>query len=75
MRRDRRPTIIDVARIAGVSKSTVARALSNAAEINPQTREAVLAAARTAGYERNHLAVGMRSGRSGLQFLPGLSRC
>jgi LacI family transcriptional regulator len=65
-RRDRRPTIIDVARLAGVSKSTVARALSNGAEINPATREAVLAAARAAGYERNHLAVGMRSGRSGL---------
>ncbi len=65
-RRDRRPTIIDVARIAGVSKSTVARALSNGAEINPETRETVLAAARAAGYERNHLAVGMRSGRSGM---------
>ncbi len=65
-RRDRRPTIIDVARIAGVSKSTVARALSDGAEISQATREAVLAAARTAGYERNHLAVGMRSGRSGL---------
>jgi LacI family transcriptional regulator len=65
-RRDRRPTIIDVARLAGVSKSTVARALSNGAEINPETRDAVLAAARAAGYERNHLAVGMRSGRSGM---------
>lgn len=65
-RRERRPTIIDVARIAGVSKSTVARALSNGAEINPETRDAVLAAARAAGYERNHLAVGMRSGRSGM---------
>lgn len=65
-RRDRRPTIIDVARLAGVSKSTVARALNGAAEINPATREAVIAAARAAGYERNHLAVGMRSGRSGM---------
>jgi LacI family transcriptional regulator len=65
-RQDRRPTIIDVARLAGVSKSTVARALSDGAEINPKTREAVLAAAKAAGYERNHLAVGMRSGRSGL---------
>ena len=64
--RDRRPTIIDVARIAGVSKSTVARALNNGPEVNQQTRETVLAAARTAGYERNHLAVGMRSGRSGM---------
>ncbi len=65
-RQDRRPTIIDVARLAGVSKSTVARALSDGAEINPKTREKVLAAAKAAGYERNHLAVGMRSGRSGL---------
>jgi LacI family transcriptional regulator len=65
-RRSHRPTIVDVARIAGVSKSTVARALSNGIEINAQTRERVLAAARAAGYERNHLAVGMRSGRSGM---------
>jgi LacI family transcriptional regulator len=65
-RTDRRPTIIDVARMAGVSKSTVARALSESADINPETRTAVLAAAKAVGYERNHLAVGMRSGRSGM---------
>ncbi len=65
-RRGRRPTIIDVAHKAGVSKSTAARALSNGNEINPKTREAVLAAAHAVGYERNHLAVGMRSGRSGM---------
>ena len=64
--RGRRPTIIDVARLAGVSKSTVARALANAPEVNDETRELVLKAAQSAGYERNHLAVGMRSGRSGL---------
>ncbi|MEQ1768307.1 MAG: LacI family DNA-binding transcriptional regulator [Devosia sp.] len=65
-RRKSRPTIIDVAALAGVSKSTVARALSGGGEIDPGTREKVLIAARTAGYERNHLAVGMRSGRSGM---------
>lgn len=64
--RGRRPTIIDVARLAGVSKSTVARALAGTSEINDETRERVLKAAQAAGYERNHLAVGMRSGRSGL---------
>jgi LacI family transcriptional regulator len=64
--RDRRPTIIDVAKLAGVSKSTAARALSGAAEINELTRERVVKAAAAAGYERNHLAVGMRSGRSGM---------
>jgi LacI family transcriptional regulator len=49
-----------------VSKSTAARALTNAPEISEQTRDKVLEAARALGYERNHLAVGMRSGRSGM---------
>ena len=66
-RRDRRPTIIDVAERAGVSKSTVARALADAAEINPTRRATRCSRPReAAGYERNHLAVGMRSGRSGM---------
>ncbi len=66
MRAGRRQTIIDVAAKAGVSKSTAARALSNGPEISPETRDKVLAAAQALGYERNHLAVGMRSGRSGM---------
>lgn len=66
MRGSRRQTIVDVAQRAGVSKSTAARALSNAPEISDATREKVLEAARALGYERNHLAVGMRSGRSGM---------
>lgn len=63
---NRRPTIIDVARLAGVSKSTAARALTDSADVNDITRDKVRKAAAAAGYERNHLAVGMRSGRSGL---------
>jgi LacI family transcriptional regulator len=66
MRGSRRQTIVDVAQRAGVSKSTAARALSNAPEISDATRTKVLEAARQLGYERNHLAVGMRSGRSGM---------
>ena len=66
MRGSRKHTIVDVAQRAGVSKSTAARALSNAPEISPATRDGVLEAARALGYERNHLAVGMRSGRSGM---------
>ncbi len=62
----KRPTIIEVAERAGVSKSTAARALSDAPEVNEETRERVRRAAEAVGYERNHLAVGMRSGRSGL---------
>lgn len=64
--RSRQPTIIDVAKQAGVSKSTAARAISGAENVTEATREAVLKAAAAVGYERNHLAVGMRSGRSGL---------
>lgn len=64
--RNRRPTIIDVAQLAGVSKSTAARALSGSSDISDGTRQRVLAAAAATGYERNHLAVGMRSGRSGM---------
>ncbi|MDA0990280.1 MAG: LacI family DNA-binding transcriptional regulator [Verrucomicrobia bacterium] len=62
----RRPTILDVAARAGVSKSTVARALSKSASITDETRRIVTEAAREVGYERNHLAGGMRSGKTGL---------
>lgn len=62
----KRPTIIDVAKLAGVSKSTAARALSDSQDVNQATRDKVRKAAVATGYERNHLAVGMRSGRSGL---------
>mgnify|MGYP001098938929 FL=1 len=62
----RRPTIIDVARLAGVSKSTAARALSDSPDVNDATRDKVRKAAVASGYERNHLAVGMRSGLFGL---------
>jgi LacI family transcriptional regulator len=61
-----RPTIIDVAERAGVSKSTAARALTGSSNITDETRQKVLKAATAVGYERNHLAVGMRSGRSGM---------
>ena len=37
-----RMTIRDIARLAGVSVTTVSRALNNAPEINSQTRERVL---------------------------------
>ena len=64
--RNRRPTIIDVAEKAGLSKSTVARVLAGSANISETARERVLKAVEATGYERNHLAVGMRSGRSGM---------
>jgi LacI family transcriptional regulator len=62
----RRPTIIDVAKRAGVSKSTAARVLAGASSISDSAREHVLRAAEALGYTRNALAVSMRSGRSGM---------
>ncbi|MEI2301848.1 LacI family DNA-binding transcriptional regulator [Ensifer sp. MJa1] len=62
----RRATIIDVAKHAGVSKSTVARVLGGSTNISEEARDRVLKAVTATGYEPNQLAVGMRSGRSGL---------
>ncbi|HEY4203045.1 MAG TPA: LacI family DNA-binding transcriptional regulator [Devosiaceae bacterium] len=64
--RNRRPTIIDVAEQAGVSKSTVARVLAGSVNISEDARTRVAKAVEATGYERNHLAVGMRSGHSGM---------
>ncbi|WP_114836069.1 LacI family DNA-binding transcriptional regulator (plasmid) [Agrobacterium tumefaciens] len=62
----RRATIIDVAKRAGVSKSTVARVLGGSPKISEEARERVLKAVKFTGYEPNQLAAGTRSGRSGL---------
>ena len=64
--RTRQPTIIDIAEVAGVSKSTVARVLSSAPNIGDETRRRVLEAVQALGYERNHLAHSLRAGRTGM---------
>lgn len=63
---NRRATIVDVAHHAGVSKSTASRVLEGKTNVSDEARERVSKAAAALGYERNRLAVGMRSGRSGL---------
>lgn len=63
---NKRPTIIDVAKRAGVSKSTVARVMTGGEHVSPKVVKAVQVAAKEIGYQRNNLAVSMRSGRSGL---------
>jgi LacI family transcriptional regulator len=60
----RQPTLHDVARAAGFSVSTTARALGNYGRIAPATREAVRAAAAELGYRRNSLARSMITGRT-----------
>ncbi|MDT7650727.1 MAG: LacI family transcriptional regulator, partial [Pseudonocardiales bacterium] len=55
-------TIRDVATAAGVSQSTVSRALSIPELVNPATRARVLAAARQLGYQPNRAARGLITG-------------
>ena len=63
---DRRPTISDVAQLAGVHRSTAARALSPSASgmLKPETVVRVTQAADRLGYATNTLARGLRTSRS-----------
>lgn len=54
----------DVARVAGVSQSTVSRVLAGKPNVRPATRERVRAALVQTGYSRNALARAMRTNRT-----------
>jgi len=58
-------TIKDVARAAGVSASTVTRALSTPELVNPATRDRVRQTAASLGYHPNRAARGLITGRTG----------
>ena len=60
----RRVTIKDIARMAGVSVTTVSRALNNAPEINEETRQRILELCRKEGYRTNLLARSLISSRT-----------
>lgn len=51
-----RPTIYDVARLAGVSTATVSRALNDTGQIAPATRGSIKAAVAQLGYRPNRIA-------------------
>lgn len=55
------PTILDIARAAGVSKSAVSRALQGQGEVSPETRAKIERAAGELGYVANAMARGLRS--------------
>jgi LacI family transcriptional regulator len=61
-----RPTIIDVARAAGVSKSTVSLVLQNSSAVSAKTREDVRKAMADLGYVYNRAAANLRSAQVGL---------
>jgi DNA-binding LacI/PurR family transcriptional regulator len=62
-------TIIEVARVAGVSKSTVSRVLLGGAQVKEETKAQVLKAIEQLGYERNELASSMRTDRTRMVML------
>ena len=63
---NRRPTIIDVAHAAGISKSTVSLVLQNSPLVKEETRAQVKQAMLDIGYVYNRNAANMRSSNAGL---------
>ena len=57
-------TIFDVAKAAGVSKSTVSRVLNGESGVKEATREAVEKAIRELKYTPSYLAQGIRTGKT-----------
>ena len=49
-------TVVDVARAAGVSRSTASRVLTGSPRVSPQARDRVLSAAKALGYRANPVA-------------------
>ena len=56
--------ILEVAKLAQVSRATAARALGDYGSVAPETRERIDSAASMLGYRPNDLARSMRSGRT-----------
>lgn len=57
----RRPTVVDVARTAGVSIKTVSRVINDVPTVNPQIAQRVMAVVAELGYRRNDMARKLRS--------------
>jgi DNA-binding LacI/PurR family transcriptional regulator len=57
-------TVIDVARIAGVSSATVSRVLSGHGPVSTEMRDHVLAVVRQLDFHPNHMAQGLRRGHN-----------
>jgi LacI family transcriptional regulator len=57
---DKPATIKDIARKLNISISTVSRAMRNAADVNSDTKKAVLALSEELNYQPNRLALGLK---------------
>jgi DNA-binding LacI/PurR family transcriptional regulator len=60
----RKPSITDVARLAGVSYQTVSRVINDLPDVSPTTRERVLGVIEQVGYRRNRAATTLVTNRS-----------
>ncbi|GGT15579.1 LacI family DNA-binding transcriptional regulator [Streptomyces purpureus] len=60
----RPPTIADVARVAGVSRTTVSHALNGLGKVDPRTRERIKQVAAELGYRPNLRAQRLRRGEA-----------
>ncbi|MGW1864534.1 LacI family DNA-binding transcriptional regulator [Streptomyces mauvecolor] len=58
------PTIADVARVAGVSRTTVSHALNGLGKVDPRTRERIKQTALELGYRPNLRAQRLRTGQA-----------
>lgn len=66
MKKRQRPTIVDVARAAGVSTATAGRVLGGYGSSSTETTERVRRAAQALGYSSNNLARSMITGSRGM---------
>ncbi len=58
------PTLEEIAKQAGVSRSTVSRVINNQANVDPETRVKVLTVAQNLNYHPNIAARGLAAGRT-----------
>ncbi|WP_446219973.1 LacI family DNA-binding transcriptional regulator [Micromonospora sp. IBHARD004] len=62
--RNRRPTMVDVAREAGVGLKTVSRVVNGESGVSPEMADRVFLAVAKLGFRRNAMARDLRAGRS-----------
>ena len=62
----KKPTIDDIARLAGVSKTTVSRVLNHKSDVDPATRERILRIIEEQNFVPSVTASGLAGGRSRL---------